>query len=183
MQLFSINIELFYSARDRAGNCYWAFTATDPDTGKQVSGKISGGESNISMAEFFIRDRWPYSNETRWRRTITELPIRKWNNLTADFGYAGCDPKEILRYIQKGLEAETPQQRQVKFVSELCDAIKAEVGARIVKGDLPPEWDGHELRVLLARKFQESAEMSVILKYPRNKRAKDFKNHMLVNNI
>lgn len=90
-----------YSSRmDSNGNRYWGFIFTDNETGKQVCGMISGGESNIDS----IRYEW---NGKKWVNNITreniELPIRKFNNLTRNWSYAGCTGEDLVAYIKKGL--------------------------------------------------------------------------------
>jgi len=105
----SITINIVYSKRDRSGNCYWAFTAFNHDTQKAVSGKISGNDSNIRAAEFMLRDRWPNTGEPCWCVNVGEMPIRKWNSLTAGWPYAGCTPAEILEFIRKTEAAAEPQ--------------------------------------------------------------------------
>jgi hypothetical protein len=44
-------LEIINSKRDVYGNCYYAFRYTDADTGKEVCGTISGGESNVYAAK------------------------------------------------------------------------------------------------------------------------------------
>ena len=45
------------------------------------------------------------------------------------------------------------REEQIKFVRDLAQNISEGIVARIELGDIPPEWDGHELRFLLARHF------------------------------
>ena len=44
---YKATIQCFNSKQDTHGNCYYSFTYTDHQTGKVVSGTVSGGESNI----------------------------------------------------------------------------------------------------------------------------------------
>lgn len=91
-------LESIYSKRDRNGNCYWAFRYTDTATGKQVTGNISGGESNIrSMLRPLGLD-----SETTYS-TIIEMPIREFNKLTKPWGYAGCTSEELAKYVRTKL--------------------------------------------------------------------------------
>jgi hypothetical protein len=86
------------SARDNAGNCYWAFRWTDTETGKQVVGTISGGESNIS----WVREEMGFkAEEVYYYRQ--ELPKREFRHLTADWEYAGCPPDKIAAFIKARL--------------------------------------------------------------------------------
>ncbi len=74
-------------------------------------------------------------------------------------------------------------QQQVEFVRELCGTIEDEVVRAIKEGQLPSQWDGHELRVLLAERFSASASMSEIRSNPRGKRARDYKTARSILNV
>lgn len=65
---------------------------------------------------------------------------------------------------------------QISFVNELCARIALDIGAKIDAGDVPREWDGHELRCLISDKAADSALISVVRKEPRGARAKAYKN-------
>jgi len=56
------------------------------------------------------------------------------------------------------------------------DSVKDAVVRQIVIGTVPENWDGHELRALLADRLADAASISVIRKYPASKRAKDYRN-------
>lgn len=91
------------SNQDRFGNRYWALRFVDHATRKVVEGKISGGESNINA----IRRVWN-TNLDDWDRSIVwqtqSLPVREFNSLTKDWGYAGCNPEDLVTYIRTKLE-------------------------------------------------------------------------------
>lgn len=72
---------------------------------------------------------------------------------------------------------------QISLVNELCMRMALAIGARIHAGDVPKEWDGHELRCLVADKAADNASISVIRKEPRSVRAKAYKNTILTTNI
>jgi hypothetical protein len=91
-------LECVNSVRDLNGNRYWGFNYTDTDTGKQVSGTISGGESNITMITRALRHEW--ENVYYVRR---ELPKREFQRLTKSWNYAGCAPETLADYFQKEL--------------------------------------------------------------------------------
>lgn len=67
------------------------------------------------------------------------------------------------------------------FIRDLCRSICREVLTQVPK--MPPEWDGHELRVLLAERFNDSASMSQIMRAPRSRQARNFRNAVRVNNL
>lgn len=69
------------------------------------------------------------------------------------------------------------------FVQELTRNIADEICNNITMGLVPKEWEGHELRVLLADKFDAAAKMSLVRRSPRSKRAKGYRNTVLVNNL
>lgn len=64
------------------------------------------------------------------------------------------------------------------FIRELSDSITESLLELTDK--MPEEWDGHELRCLLAFRYELSAKMTVIRREPRSKRARDFKNELIV---
>lgn len=87
-----------YSKRDFYGNCYWGFTYTNTANGKSVSGKISGGESNIRAAI-------PELNGGGWDNNYIfntqENKIRDFNRMTKEWPYAGCAPAEIAKFCKE----------------------------------------------------------------------------------
>lgn len=93
-------LESLYSKRDIYGNCYWAFRFTDVPTGKQVTGTVSGGESNISA---IVREMGLTWEQVHY--SMQEIPIRQFNALTKAWAYAGCRPEELVGYIHRTLLA------------------------------------------------------------------------------
>ena len=79
----------------------------------------------------------------------------------------------------KGRGALVTSHKQKVFVRDLCHRIRDDVLRAIVMGKVPETYDGHELRVLLADMFAESASMSSIKEKPHSKRARDFRNWQL----
>lgn len=65
---------------------------------------------------------------------------------------------------------------QETFVRELSDSVINAICAKIGDG-IPAEWDGHELRRLIADKFE--AETTKLAP----KRNREYKNAVLVNNL
>lgn len=70
---------------------------------------------------------------------------------------------------------------QKRFVRELSLTIATEIIDQIRDGKIPDNWDGHQLRVLLARRHQASASMSTVLKDRRSKR--EFEQQCLERNL
>lgn len=103
--MHALTLHIYYSRLDRAGNNYYAFTAFDPATNKSVNGTVSGTDNNIRTAELHLRGRWPETGERRWDVSVSDLPIRKYNQLVKGWPYAGCTPEEILAFIRRGLES------------------------------------------------------------------------------
>lgn len=62
------------------------------------------------------------------------------------------------------------------FIRELCNNVRDELVAKIAR--MPPEWDGRELRELVADSF-EACRMPVDDK----KRRRDYRNYVIVNNL
>lgn len=75
------------------------------------------------------------------------------------------------------------QQTQIAFVKDLSATIAGDIERSIRAGKVPSDWDGHELRVLLAQKHAASASMSYLKSAPRGKRALNFRNAVIVNNL
>jgi len=73
--------------------------------------------------------------------------------------------------------------QQKSFVNQLSRNIARTICNKIDCGRIPAHWDGNQLRVLLADAHRESAAISLIRKYPRDKRAKEFRNTVLVQNL
>lgn len=63
-----------------------------------------------------------------------------------------------------------------RFIRELTAAVRDNLLKKV--DDMPDEWDGHELRLLLAAKFEREARFDM----PR-RRKKDFDNEVLVRNL
>ena len=68
------------------------------------------------------------------------------------------------------------QDDQITLVNELCMRMALDIGTKINEGKIPKDWDGHELRVLIADKAAESAARSTLRKEPRGKRARAYRN-------
>lgn len=71
------------------------------------------------------------------------------------------------------------ESTQSQFINEMCDSIKMDIIALTPK--LPEEWDGVELRWLIADKFAECVFGNVGKR--KGRRYLDYKNTMLVNNF
>jgi hypothetical protein len=94
MQIKAI-LEALYSKRDRNGNCYWAFRYTDSESGKQVCGTVSGGESNVRSLAYGMGFQ---SGEFYF--TVSESPIREFNRLTKSWKHAGCTQEQLAQYVR-----------------------------------------------------------------------------------
>jgi ribosomal protein S17E len=68
------------------------------------------------------------------------------------------------------------RQEQKNFVSLICKTISDEIVKNIDQNRMPESFDGHELRVLIADRFEENAKLSSIRREPRSKRARNCKN-------
>lgn len=56
------------------------------------------------------------------------------------------------------------REQQKLFVEELCNNIRDDLLKKIDENEIPDNWDGHELRVFVADRFEESARISVFYK-------------------
>lgn len=75
------------------------------------------------------------------------------------------------------------RKEQARFVRELTRNITKQVVTTIQQGRVPEEWDGHELRVLLADRFNESASMSLLRKDGRARRSRAYRNAVMIGNL
>lgn len=75
------------------------------------------------------------------------------------------------------------QDAQLTIVNSLCMTAALDIGTLIMQGKVPAEWDGHELRALVADKLKQAAERSVVIQQPRSKRAKEYRNSVIINNL
>ena len=89
-------LDLLYNERDFAGNVYWAFRLTSTATGKQSTGRISGGESNIRGAMYYLNGEQHTNN---YYYTSHQMKKREFNRLTAGWPYAGCQSEELAKYM------------------------------------------------------------------------------------
>lgn len=66
---------------------------------------------------------------------------------------------------------------KMDFVTELLNAIKLDIGRKIATDAVPVDWDGFELRQLIADKVSmQTVKMSA-------SRAKSYRNTVLINNL
>jgi len=111
MILDSVSVEVAHVATlfafnndgGRADGRQWALRFVDHVTGKSVTGRVSGGESNI----YAILRHWGRVDD--WDRSIQFVKIchfnnRQFDNLVKDWDYAGCTPDELVTYIKKNLD-------------------------------------------------------------------------------
>lgn len=94
-------LTIYNSKRDIYGNCYYAFSFIEYETGKVVQGTISG--NNISMVPYYWTVPNSWDNSKPFIIQEQELKIREFNRLTKSWKYAGCNPKELVTYIKKEL--------------------------------------------------------------------------------
>ncbi len=87
-------LTVYNSKRDRNGNTYWAFRWTDTKTGMQATGRIAGGESNVTPVVRHMGLDWENVYYTR-----QQLGKREFRELTKDWPYAGCTMAEIIACI------------------------------------------------------------------------------------
>ena len=66
-----------------------------------------------------------------------------------------------------------------KFIRDLCKTVEATALAAVSK--MPMEWDGHELREMLACMFDE--QRSHIMRGSGNQRRRNYDNERIVRNL
>lgn len=71
---------------------------------------------------------------------------------------------------------------QKTFVRDLSKSVAKSICQQIADGKVPSNWDGHELRALLAYRHGLSASTGQLAD-KKSKRYRDFKNTVLVSNL
>lgn len=64
------------------------------------------------------------------------------------------------------------------FIQELMDSVRQEIYSKLYR--TPEEWNGHELRQLVADKFNDATTLD---KDERDKRYKDYLNTVITQNL
>ena len=77
----------------------------------------------------------------------------------------------------EGIPAKQREQRD--FIVELCDGIKSIILQKLTR--IPAEWDGHELRELIADTFDRERSRSMCDK--RSRRHKEYVSNKYANNL
>ncbi len=110
MPKLTASLHCYNSRADRAGRRYFALRFIDHATGREVTGTVSGGESNIYSSILYYRkegddiDGAGYNRSILWHRD-EDMPIRDFDRMTKEWGHAGCSPEEIARYITNNLNS------------------------------------------------------------------------------
>lgn len=73
------------------------------------------------------------------------------------------------------------KRRQVKFVRELFQAMKTQIVSDIDAGLVPEDWNGIELRALIAHRASDSA--NIIREKHNRQRYREFRRVVLINNL
>lgn len=73
------------------------------------------------------------------------------------------------------------KEEKIIFITKITGSICSELCAKVRDGRIPEEWDGHELRELLAEKF--AAEKGQVLVNKRSARYKAYRAAVLTNNL
>lgn len=77
------------------------------------------------------------------------------------------------------------REEQVQLINEIMKLNREDLLKALSKVPLEEtkEWDGHELRVLVADWFKESAIRTLIRRNPRSARTKSFRKKQLLYNL
>jgi hypothetical protein len=71
------------------------------------------------------------------------------------------------------------KKEKIKYISDLLGAEMKRLKLLITNGDIPAEWDGHELLAYVSDRAANNASRSVIKLYPRDKRARAYHNEII----
>jgi len=69
--------------------------------------------------------------------------------------------------------------QKIKFISNITDSIRLEIQSLIESNRIPENWDGAELKQLLAERFRHETYFRDF----RAKRYKEYTNDCLINNL
>lgn len=69
------------------------------------------------------------------------------------------------------------KKEKIRFVKELVGSVQQSIIALINEGKVPEEWDGHELRHLIADRFKSNTTKLAL------KRRREYNNTVLVENL
>ena len=64
------------------------------------------------------------------------------------------------------------KDEKIAFIQKLTAAVAADLIDKVQSGAIPGDWDGHELREILARKFDR--ERSCLMSSKRGARRRDY---------
>ena len=70
---------------------------------------------------------------------------------------------------------------KMEFVVNFMGSIQKEVLQNIASDKIPADWDGHQLREYIADKF--AWERTDLMKLPRSRMRREYKNDVLVRNL
>jgi hypothetical protein len=101
-------------------------------------------------------------------------------------GHSWCFPltEQEAREIKRAAEIKEHKADMVKFVLNLTGSVAQDLVAKVEDGRIPSDWDGHELRQLLADKFaHEATGGRWELKDARTGRGREYRNTVIVNNL
>lgn len=71
------------------------------------------------------------------------------------------------------------KSEQKKFIKSMLKAISVELCDHVTAGKIPENWDGWELRLLI----RDAGLAQAMVREPRSKRERDYKNTVLVNGL
>ena len=75
------------------------------------------------------------------------------------------------------------KREQKKFVRDRSASVVKSINEQIAKGLIPENWDGHELRSLLAYRHGLSGNIGNVMSNKRGARYREFQNTIIVNNL
>ena len=98
-------------------------------------------------------------------------------------GHSWCHPLSLEDELEFSRATRAKQRKadNITFIRNLTQSVVDELVAKVESGAIPDNWDGHELRCLLADKFAH--EVSSLMRESRSRRMKDYRNTVIVNNL
>jgi hypothetical protein len=94
-------LEIINSKADRAGNCYYAFTYTDNETGKSVTaGTSCMQEGNVYRIKYELYPDDPNCVFI----TKTAMRVRPFEAMMKDLHNVGSNPKDMAKWITEALK-------------------------------------------------------------------------------
>ena len=133
-------------------------------------------DSYLKQVEALIKAYGPVGTVTHVFPPAYELTVEIGGQAFSMKGHSWALP-----FTEDELKAMEKRDQNIAIIQDLCASVAAELVDKVKDGRIPLDWDGHELRQLLADKF--TRETSGLLEDKRSRRYKDYERTCLERNL